>query len=279
MKNQWFMERTAFHAFGLAVLCILLSAAMPGSAQIDDQGAAIFSGNCAVCHGADGKGSDRGPAIATEPSVIGMSDTDLLNVLHNGAAGGMPAFPQFSSQQAQSVVKYLRQLQGVIGAAPTGSQPVGDASAGKAVFFGKGGCSQCHMIDGQGGFLAPDLTSYGHSRDAATILQAIVEPDSHPQPGWRGAEVQTQSGEKISGLVRTEDNLQIVLQSKDGRFHFFERSDLAAIHYIAASLMPADYATRLSAKELDDLVGYLVVIGKNTTPEPTPTRGRRLGHE
>lgn len=252
---------------------------MPGSAQVDDQGATIFSGNCAVCHGADGKGSDRGPAIATEPSVIAMSDADLLNVLNNGAAGGMPAFPQFSNQQAQSVVKYLRQLQGVTAAALSGNQPTGDASVGRTIFFGNGGCSQCHMINGQGGILAPDLTSYGHSRDTASILLAIVKPDTHPQPGWRGAEVQTRSGEKISGVVRTEDNLQIVLQSKDGRYHFFERSNLAAVSYIDHSLMPEGYGTRLSAKELDDLAAYLAVIGRNATLEPPPTRGRRLGHE
>jgi cytochrome c oxidase cbb3-type subunit III len=192
--------------------------------------------------------------------------------------GGMPAFPQFSNQQAQSVVKYLRQLQGVTGAVPSVSQPAGDANARKAIFFGNGECSQCHIINGQGGFLAPDLTSYGHSRDTAAILQAILNPDSHPQPGWRGAVVQTQLGEKISGVVRTEDNLQLVLQSNDGRFHYFERGNLTAIHYIDPSLMPADYATRLSAKELDDLVAYLVVMGRNATPEP-PTRGRRLGHQ
>ncbi len=278
MKNNWFM-RAAFPVFGLPVLCLLLFATMPASAQVDDQGAAIFSRNCAVCHGGDGKGSDRGPAIATEPSVIAMSDADLLSVLHNGAAGGMPAFPQFNNQQAQTVVKYLRQLQGVTGAGPYGSQPVGDAGVGKAIFFGKGGCSQCHMINGQGGFLAPDLTSYGRSRDAAAILQAIVNPDTKLQPAWRGAEVQTRSGEKISGVVRTEDNLQIVLQSQDGRYHFFDRSNLAAVNYVNHSLMPVDYATRLNTKELDDLVAYLVVIGRNATPEPPPTHRQRLGHD
>lgn len=277
MKLNWLMGRAAYPAFGLPVLCVLLTVTMPGSAQVDGQGAATFSHNCAVCHGADGKGSDRGPGIATAPSVIAMSDADLLAVLHNGTAAGMPAFLQFSDQQAQSVVKYLRQLQGVKGALWSSGQPAGDVTAGKAIFFGNGGCSQCHMISGQGGFLAPDLTSYGHSRDASAILQAIVKPDTQSQPGWRGAEVQTRTGDKISGVVRTEDNLQLVLQSEDGRFHFFERNNLAAVNYIDHSLMPADYANRLSVKELDDLVAYSEVIGKNAPPEAPPARGRRGG--
>lgn len=276
MKDDY-IRRAVYHAFGLPAFFIVLFATLPGWAQVDDQGAATFSRNCAVCHGADGKGSDRGPGIATSSNVIAMSDADLLSVLHNGAKGGMPAFPQFSDRQAQSVVKYLRQLQGATGAASSGGQPTGDVNAGKAIFFGKGGCSQCHMIDGEGGFLAPDLTSYGYRRDAAAVLQAILEPDTQPQPDWRGAEVETRTGEKIDGVVRAEDNLHLVLQSEDGRFHFFERSNLAAVNYDAHSLMPADYATRLSAKELDDLVAYLEVIGKNAPPEAPPER-RRRGH-
>ena len=37
----------------------------------------------------------------------------------------------------------------------------GDRDLGKQLFFGKGRCSGCHMIRGQGGLLGPDLSNVG----------------------------------------------------------------------------------------------------------------------
>ncbi len=256
------------------VFCVLLLlAGATGFGQRGNQGADLYSQGCAVCHGADGKGSDRGTPIASQPSVIAMSDADLLGVLHNGASGGMPAFPQLTEQQAKAVVLYLRQLQGVTGGSAAAAIPTGDVNAGKNLFFGKGQCSNCHMVSGKGGFMAPDMTSYSKNHDAAAILQAIVKPDKHLEPTSRVVEVVTKAGEKISGVVRAEDDLELTLQTVDGRYHFLNRGSLAKVTYTGHSLMPHDYATRLTTQELNDLVDYLIVTGKNTPAVAASARG------
>jgi len=58
-------------------------------------------------------------------------------------------------------------------------------------------------------------------------------------------------------MVRNEDNFSMQLQSSDGVFHFFSKSELAAINYRKESLMPADYGSKLTAEEVDALAAYL----------------------
>ena len=63
-----------------------------------NQGAQIFSSQCAYCHGADGRGG-RAPAIATLPKVIALSNQDLIGIVHKGEADqGMPAFPDLGDE-------------------------------------------------------------------------------------------------------------------------------------------------------------------------------------
>lgn len=245
----------------------------PSSGPNPRQGAQLYGSNCAYCHGADGRGG-RGPAIATMPQVIALSDQELIGIVRNGEADrGMPAFPGLGDRGTKAVVKYLRTLQGVTGAAPP-ARLTGDPNAGRQLFFGKGQCSTCHMIRGQGGFMAPELTAYAKNRTAEDILQAIVNPDMDLEPTSRVANVRTRTGQSLTGVVRAEDNLNITLQTEDGRYHFLSRSNLAAVNYTDHSLMPHDYRTRLTSRELDDLVSFLIVTGRNAPAEPPPAKPR-----
>ena len=258
-----------------------------------NQGAQQFATNCSGCHGGDGKGSDKAPAIATMQRVIDMSDADLTKVVHDGTAAGMPPFAQIGDANITAVVGYMRTLQGQGGAGAPAAAVTGDAAAGHALYFGKAQCSSCHMVSGEGGFIASDLSAYGQSRAANAIQQAIVSPGAAPAGGGRGGggggggggaaaartvEVTTKSGQKLTGVVRNEDNMNLAMQTEDGRYHFLVRGDLAKVTYLPHSLMPMDYGTRLTAKELNDIVSFLIVTGKSAPAEAAPAaRGRRGG--
>jgi putative heme-binding domain-containing protein len=122
--------------------------------------------------------------------------------------------------------------------------------------------------------MASELTFYARNRTTDEIMQAIVNPDADLQPTSRVVRVRTRDGKSLTGVVRAEDNLNITLQTEDGRYHFLSRSNLAAVNYTDHSLMPHDYGTRLTPKELDDLVAFLIVTGRNAPAEPTPPRSR-----
>ncbi len=223
-------------------------------------GEKTFASTCAGCHGLDGQGSERAPNIVKNPKVQNLSDAKVSAIISNGIPGtGMPPFHTLTDEKIRDIVGYLRMLQGKGG---TQSLP-GDAARGKEIFFGKGECSSCHAVKGAGGYLGPDLSTYGATTSAQAILSAIVSQNRTTQAGYKQAVVTTRSGDRFEGAIRNEDNFSLQLQTKDGSFHFFQKSDLQNIERNDHSPMPANYRERFNSAELDDLVNYLMNTAAN----------------
>jgi cytochrome c oxidase cbb3-type subunit 3 len=239
----------------------------PSSKPDTIQGKRTFTSTCAQCHGLDGKGSERGPNIAERQSVQRLSDSQIFRVIENGVPGsGMPAFHSLEDAQIRAVVAYLRTLQGKN---KTAALP-GNPEQGKSIFFGKAACSECHMVAGQGGFIASDLSDYARSHTVEQVRSAIVDPAS----GSRQVRLVTatlRDGEKFEGRVRDEDNFSVQLQTMDGSFHFLSRSEIDKMEPDSHSLMPSDYGARLDPRELNDVVSYLMSVA-SASGSPTPTK-------
>ena len=255
----------------LTPAALLLSAGMFMMAQdrdvqrSSDQGAQLYETNCAVCHGGDGSGG-KSESIIT-PNFVTMPDADLTKSLHDGTAGGMPPYAGLGDANIAALVHYMRKLQGQ--SDTTAATPVkGDAAAGRTLYFGKAQCSSCHMVQGNGGFIAADLTVYGRGHAADAVRQAIVTPYTGLAPASRVVEVQTKAGTKLSGVIRHENNFDMDLQTADGHYHFLVRSDLADVHYTDRSLMPQDYGTKLTPAEVDNIVSFVIAAGHATPSEP-----------
>ncbi len=226
-----------------------------GAASDDvDLGQQTFSA-CAACHGLDGRGGEHAPNIATDPNIQRKPDAAILGVIRNGIpAAGMPGFSKLlDDRQIQAVFKYLRKLQR---SEDTG-QAQGNRVHGAELFFVRAGCAGCHMIDGRGGFFATDLSGYGQGHSAASIREAILEPNKNPDPRHGAVTVTTRGSKHYTGVIRNEDNFSLQIQTADGAFHFFDKSELVRIEHRAGSLMPSDYGSKLTAAELDDLISFL----------------------
>lgn len=224
------------------------------------RGSGLFAKNCSDCHGADGRGGDRAPDIATASEVQQLSDSDLIGIVQNGISGaGMPAFGSLGPQKVKDIVDYLRILQGK----GTVVRLPGDPRAGEALFFGKAQCSACHMINGKGGFIGSDLSHYGANSTVNRIREVITDPDKALPAQSKPVTVVTRQGEKFTGLIRSKDNFSISIQTMDGSFHFFQKSNLKQIDPGAHSLMPGNYGSTLNSRELNDLISYLINAGTN----------------
>lgn len=206
----------------------------------------------------DGRGSDKGPNIAASVNVRHLSDARVSSIISEGIPGtGMPAFHSLGERQTRAIVGYIRILQGQLQA----RTPPGNAARGKEVFFGKGECSGCHSMSGEGGFLGRDLSTYGSDLSAKVIRDEIVKPDRIEPLGYRSAALVSHDGNRVEGVIRNEDNFSVQLQNRDGGFHFFQKSDLKTVEHFKQSLMPTNYGERLSTTELDDLVSFLMNPG------------------
>jgi len=263
-----FSIRNSHLLVAVAVL-LLLGAVSSSQAQQDDSleddfktapspGQSDFASTCAGCHGLDGQGSEKGPGIADSPRLQHLSDAQISNIISNGISGtGMPAFRTMTPAQLTALIRYIRVLQGKLAARTI----PGDVDRGKGVFFGKGGCSTCHMVSGEGGFLGPDLSVYGSAKSADDIVKALVNPARVATTGYKSAAVTTRDNIRLEGVVRNEDNFSLQLQTPDGSFHFFQKSDLQSVKYLGGSPMPSNYGARLSPGELNDLASYLMSAG------------------
>jgi cytochrome c oxidase cbb3-type subunit 3 len=237
-------------------------------------GAQRFMEYCAGCHGADGRGGDKAPSLVAPSITAKRSDSELFRIVHDGTRGGMPPFAQIGEANISAVLQYVRRLSGNVAETGTPAEPAvtGDIDAGRALYFGKAQCANCHLMHGKGGFIANNLTNYGRTRGAEEILQAITSPDNLLVSSSQVAIVTTNNGQKITGVLRNEDAFTVALQTEDGRFHLLARSDVSDVHYTAHSLMPRDYTKRLTARELNDIVSFLIVESRR--PRPAESVGR-----
>lgn len=123
------------------------------------------------------------------------------------------------------------------------------------------------MVKGEGGFIARSLTSYGRNRAPAEILQAITNPDNPLESSSQVVSLITKSGQKLTGMLRNEDNFTLALQTEDGRYYLLARHDVTNVDYTNRSLMPRDYDKRLSSQELNDIVSFLIVTSRTPQTE------------
>ena len=206
-------------------------------------GRARYEANCAICHGGDARGGERGP------SLFGArrSREQILHIIRTGRPGGMPPF-HLPRQDETEVVNFVYSLN----APAAGSEISGDATKGKAYFWGKGGCGDCHMIYGYGGVKGPDLTTLGKTQTVRRIEESLIHPGQ--TRGYQVVAVQLKDGTSLRGFARNESNYDLQLQDFQGNFHFLRQGDILHIEREKDPLMPP---VHLGETELHNLLAYL----------------------
>jgi len=224
---------------------------------------------CARCHGLDGGGSD-GPSLQGAPDRLG--DAEVGSVMRFGIPGtGMNGFGM-SADDAGQVVGYLRTL----GHTASTEVAKGDPTKGRAVYESSG-CANCHIINGQGGGVGPELTRVGSMRGPTYFHTTLLTPGAI-LPKEAGAmergrftqflfvHVVTKDGHSVDGTRVYEDSFTISIKDATGRFHTFRKLDVQEYEKLSGrSVMPSFKGT-LSDSQLDDLVAYLSSLKGAPTP-------------
>lgn len=241
------------------LLALLAASAAWAQAQIQ-AGKKIFEANCALCHGVDAKGGERGPDLTAQWYGFSRSKDDIRQTIRNGKPeGGMPPF-KFAAADESALVDFVYSL-----TAPAASSGLsGDAAAGKAYFWGEGQCGSCHMVYGRGGYKGPDLTSLAQAATLSQFESALERPEV--EPGYAVVTVTLRGGESLRGFARNESSFDLQLQDFDGGFHLLSKSQIAHIERQTKPLMPA---VHLPEDQLRNLLAYLIA----PTPPDQPLPG------
>lgn len=218
-------------------------------------GLRVYSQQCALCHGPEG---DLVDGINLSRGVFRNvnSDADLRDVIQGGAAAGrMPAF-SLSIEELSGVIAYIR-----AGFDPDGvAVRIGNPQRGKMLFEGKGECAQCHRVNGSGPYTAPDLSSIGIRRTAASLQRNLLDPASAILPINRPVRLVTRNEETVSGRRLNEDTYTVQIVDSQNRLRSFVKADLVSYE---VSMEPSKAPTTLSSEEVADVVGYLLTLRGN----------------
>jgi cytochrome c oxidase cbb3-type subunit III len=245
-----------------AVLFVLTAVLIPthleSRASVTDvaAGADLFRSSCAGCHGRDATGA-RGPDLTRGAFRHGSDDAALFRIIAMGIPGSpMPGALSLHSEPAVwQLVAYVRSLN----RAPDASIVVGDAAAGRSLFEQRGRCLTCHLVDGRGACLGPDLSGIGRGRSTSSLRLALVRPNANVDPAWWSVRLVDATGRVHQGRRMNEDTYSVRLLDAGGRLRTFDRAAVRALSRIETSTMP-DYASELTRTEIDDLVAYLSTL-------------------
>jgi alcohol dehydrogenase (cytochrome c) len=220
------------------------------------RGGELFDQNCTACHGSKALGG-RAPNLTRGDWKSGGSDEAILRNIVKGIPGTqMPAFPM-ADEDARAVVAYLRSLEG----AKTEAAFTGDAKAGGTLFFGAAGCGNCHMVQGRGGRLGPDLTTVAKDRRQEDLRTSLREPSAKMRPGFRTVTVAMRDGRTLTGVAKNEDTFSIQLMDRQEKLHLLDKAEVREVTQTHESLMPA---AKLTERQTNDVLAFL----KAGTVEP-----------
>lgn len=245
-----------------------------GNAKMAKLGEFQFRINCAFCHGLGARGGGRGPDLTRAHKRHGNSEAGLFNTINNGVPGtAMPANGStgqgvgMTNEEIWQVITYLRSVQ-----VKAPAKPLGDAEHGKELFYGDANCSGCHMVQGKGGRLGPNLSAVGGIRTADYIAESVRQPSRRLAQGlleatkefpqeYESVRVVTSEGREIKGVALNEDSFSVQLMDASEQVYLFEKDKLRSFTKSRTSMMPAYDTHLLSDKDLQDIVAYLVSVG------------------
>lgn len=229
-----------------------------------EDGKQQFAQNCSTCHGIDA-GGQEGPDLRGVPASLG--DATVQGIIRRGIPGtAMPGFSTVTDKQAADIVAYLRTLSGTGASEKT----IGDSQKGEAL-YNSSGCSTCHMIDGQGGSIGPDLSRIGASRGPTNLKARLQDPGANlPQVGasmfgnsltqyliFRAVE---NNGQVVEGMRIGEDSFTIVLKDAGGKFHGLWKPGLRSLEKEPGKSFMPSFKGTLSDAQMDDVVAYLMSL-------------------
>ncbi len=242
-----------------------------------EEGATLFETNCSPCHGLDGKGTGRAPALNTPDLLtngkrlteIGWAGTVQDYILATVSGGRPRPSVQFSQypqrmptwsqdyggplrdDQIQNIVAYVMnwapalanvtpeptQAVAAVGTDITQQLPKGDPTAGQQVVQAQG-CTACHLSQGGAASIGPNWQPVADNNNQGIGTRAPLRIKA---PDYHG---KATTGDQYIFESIVDPNAYIVPGN-------------ATYAPGGKSIMPADFSTKLSAQNVADIIAYL----------------------
>lgn len=138
----------------------------------------------------------------------------------------------------------------------------GDPARGKDAFFNpdRAQCYRCHVINGEGKPVGPDLSRIGQKASKENLFDSILNPSAAIAPEYKVWIVTSFEEGALSGFIRSETPDAVELMDSAGNTVRLNANDVLERAESSASLMPNGLTAALTAQELADIVAYLQTL-------------------
>ena len=228
---------------------------LEGNRDAIRNGGTMFRTMCAGCHGPDARG-DRGPDL-TGLWASGVSDDRIFETVRGGVPGtDMPAADPLRVPD-RGIWQVLAYVRTVAGSTPQAAS-TGNPANGERTF--QATCGSCHMVNGRGGQLGPDLSRIGSGRPRAALAKKIRAPSDNIRPGYEPVTLVLRDGQRIRAVRKNEDEFSIQIMDLRQRVQGYAKANITEVANDKQSVMPAFGPNQLSEGDLDDLLSYLATL-------------------
>jgi cytochrome c oxidase cbb3-type subunit 3 len=234
----------------------------PGDPAALERGTALYTTNCAFCHGQDARGGDGGPSLLRSGLVLADQDGELIGPVLEQGRNPMPKFA-FKPDQVADLAVFLHSFR-VAGYDVSRQKPptilVGNARSGETYF--NEACASCHSISGDLRGLASRIA------DERVLQQSWLMPGSM---AGRGAPVPdkarppsvtvTEPGKPpVTGALGRIDDFVVSLTTPEGEYRSFRLTPRTKVD-VADPLLPhRDLLRNYTDADIHNVTAFLATL-------------------
>ncbi len=139
-----------------------------------------------------------------------------------------------------------------------------DPKEGELVFFDETRgvtCSKCHVLNGKGSKVGPDLTGIGAVQTPQYLIESVLKPSAVIVKGFETMYLITTDGMAYNGLLVSQNEEEVVLMvDEDGVMeeYVFYPDEIEQIQKQDVSIMPGNFSDMLTTKEFYGVISFLL---------------------
>lgn len=203
------------------------------------------------------KGYDKIMPKVYDPPIVLSREKILAVIAYLQTLGGeadVNAIMKFKDKIPEASKKKVK---------PWVAPMVVDAKEGEKVFFDETRpvtCGKCHVVNGRGKKVGPELTGIGAIQTAEYFLESVLKPSAKIVKGYETMYVITTDGIPYNGLIKSETEEEIVLlKEESGEMEevTIAKSDIQEMKKQEVSIMPGNIGELLSVRDFYGIVSFL----------------------
>ncbi|MEZ6052287.1 MAG: hypothetical protein R3C02_12975 [Planctomycetaceae bacterium] len=140
----------------------------------------------------------------------------------------------------------------------------GNIDMGRIVFHSTGTCTKCHIVNGIGREIGPNLSEIGKKLAKPAMFESILYPSAGISHNYESWTIVTIDGQVLTGLLVSETPDEVQIKDVNAIVHAVKTEDIDLRKKQDVSIMPADLQKVMSANDLVDVVEYLTTLKQRT---------------